>query len=89
MVGPGAELAPVRAVGPHGGLGLGGVDVAAGLFRQLLEAGQGEGVSDAGDVLPGALLGLSDARYPAIIARQLRRCASGDLVPVRDRQCHR
>ncbi len=41
MVSPGAELTPVRAVGADGGLGLGGIDVASGLLRQLLEPSQG------------------------------------------------
>ncbi len=34
------KLGPVGAIGAHGCLGLGGVDVAPGLFGQLLEAGQ-------------------------------------------------
>ncbi len=82
VVGPGAELGPVGAVGPHGGLGLGRLDVAPRLVRQLLETGQGTGVSDAGDVLPGALLGHSGARYLPIIARQKRgRSSAGDGHP--------
>ena len=70
MVGPGAELGPVRAVGPKGGLGLGRVDVAPGLFGQLLETGQGEQVGGSGQALLGAVIRLSDARYLPIIARQ-------------------
>ncbi len=41
MIGAGAELGPVGAVGAHGGLGLGGVDVAAGLLGQLLDLARG------------------------------------------------
>ncbi len=53
VVGPGAELGPVRAVGTDGGLGLGSVDVAAGLLGQLLEAVQGPSVRDGGQALGG------------------------------------
>lgn len=70
VVGPGAELGPVRAVGPQRGLGLGGVDVAPGLFGQLLETDQGERVGNSDKALLGAVLRLSDARYLPIIARQ-------------------
>ena len=70
MVDPGAELGPVRAVGADRGLGLGSIDVAPGLVGQLLEAVQGAGVRDGGQALRGALVRLSDARYPPIIARQ-------------------
>ncbi|CAN5224789.1 hypothetical protein BH24ACT1_BH24ACT1_05310 [soil metagenome] len=56
MLGPGAELGRVRAVVPKGGLGIGGADVAAGLFGQLLEGGQGARVGDSGKALFGAVI---------------------------------
>ena len=70
MVGPGAELGQVRAVGPHGRLGLSRIDVSPGLFGQLLETRQGERVGSSGQALFGAVIRFPDARYPPIIARQ-------------------
>jgi hypothetical protein len=68
VVGPGAELGPVGAVGPDGGLG--GVDLAAGLSAQLLKASQGGGMVGAGQALLGVLTWGSGARYLTIITGQ-------------------